>query len=430
MRWLKWTLVAAWLGLHALLWTLLPPVPLARVAGDVCQFSADGRQLITNTDRIIREYDVESGGLLREWQADLQDPRNFYAWESSARGRRAVIYNDEGDCVLIDFDSGSQTRLPNLGDGGLLRSIELTPDGRKLVHGRVRPKGFEHQLRIYDIDSGGERLVDLAGKPNHVRIAPDGQMAAVTCGEILGIVSAGELNVYFIDLATGEIRGRDTVRGRWCLRSGFSPDSKYFAADLSGPGFSDNLISGVCVWEAASAKIIARIPDCYFDGWRSDGQFLGRRSLDVIIDPRTGSEQPISPQPGVPSGVEMDRSGKVLLVNEELRAPEGIAALLSWLGAAQRKDYSSDFRCYDLSGRELIRVQSRSANQFATEISPDGRHLAISPPVEDGTINLFDIPPRKPGGIVLGLIIIEVTLVIAWTSWRRRLFRCRYNRAK
>jgi Tol biopolymer transport system component len=116
----------------------------------------------------------------------------------------------------------------------------------------------------------------------------------------------------------------------------------------------------------------------------------------------------------------MDPSGKVLIVDKELQTPAGTSALFSWLGIPRAKDYTSNLSCYDLSGRQLIRVRSRGANRFSTEISPDGRLLAVSPPVEDGTINLYDIPSRTPGGIVLGLMTVEVGLALGWTAWRRR----------
>jgi hypothetical protein len=33
-------------------------------------------------------------------------------------------------------------------------------------------------------------------------------------------------------------------------------------------------------------------------------------------------------------------------------------------------------------------------------------------------LRLWDIPPRTPGGIVLGLMIVEVALLITWTARR------------
>jgi hypothetical protein len=74
-------------------------------------------------------------------------------------------------------------------------------------------------------------------------------------------------------------------------------------------------------------------------------------------------------------------------------------------------------RVFDaLAGNLCGSVESGSPIQLI-DLSADGRTLAVS---ALGTISIWDIPPRKPGGIVLGLMMVEVVLAIVWTAWRRR----------
>ena len=75
--------------------------------------------------------------------------------------------------------------------------------------------------------------------------------------------------------------------------------------------------------------------------------------------------------------------------------------------------------CFALPGpnRSTAAVTSIAPWQ-AIHLSPDGQTLAVS---ACGAIFVWDIPPRTPGGIVLGLMIVEVSLLILWTAWRRRI---------
>jgi hypothetical protein len=76
------------------------------------------------------------------------------------------------------------------------------------------------------------------------------------------------------------------------------------------------------------------------------------------------------------------------------------------------------------SGEAVACVKDWSPMQ-AVHVTEDGRTLVVS---SFGKIHVWDIPPKTAHGIVLGLMIVEVGLLIAWTVWRRqrlaRRLRC------
>ena len=84
---------------------------------------------------------------------------------------------------------------------------------------------------------------------------------------------------------------------------------------------------------------------------------------------------------------------------------------------------------------ELAFLDTRTGHKVAAielprvggEISPDGKTLAL--PIleyEESTIELWDIPPRKPLLAVLGLLAIpSVVTVITLMKIRQRFFRSR-----
>ncbi len=417
MRRLAYTLAAGWLGLHGWLWTQLPPMPSARVPGTDCRFSADGRRVVTKSGRSVCEYDVATGRRIREWEAPFGDSTDACEWEPSADGRRAVIYNRRGDCVLFDFTSGRQEQLPDLGpdDDSRGNTLRLTADGRFLVSYRHRIGDVSHALRVDDTATGRECSVELDGRPHSVKAAADGRTAAVTS------IYAGDLVVQFIDLTTVQVCRRATAYGReWGLRRGFSPDGTLFAADLSAPGYSTTVGSAVFVWDVASGQTVARLADSWFEGWRADGRLVARRAgvqvVDVVVEPRTGAEWPLTPQPGV-GGVEMDATGRVLVTDKARTLPWSVRRVLKWFRRPNADEIWNVLQCYDLDGRELAEVPA--SYFYAPQVSPDGRLLAVRSKVTDGMIDLYGLPPRKPGGVVLGLMTAQVGLLTVGTAWRR-----------
>src|SRR5262249_39294318 len=73
-----------------------------------------------------------------------------------------------------------------------------------------------------------------------------------------------------------------------------------------------------------------------------------------------------------------------------------------------------------LTGRSLAAMGVDVEN---AALAPDGSALATA---DRHNIRVWDIPPRRPGGIVLTLMIAQVGLLTAWAAWRRSRARaCR-----
>jgi hypothetical protein len=72
----------------------------------------------------------------------------------------------------------------------------------------------------------------------------------------------------------------------------------------------------------------------------------------------------------------------------------------------------------DVESGNIVATFPSSSDMIA--LSPDGRTAAV---LNNDVITVWDLPLRKPGGIVLGLVIVEVGLLVAWTASRQRRIR-------
>jgi hypothetical protein len=87
----------------------------------------------------------------------------------------------------------------------------------------------------------------------------------------------------------------------------------------------------------------------------------------------------------------------------------------SYLGVARRIE-SNDTLWEIATRREIARFDAEDAAAF----SPHGKLLAVRP--DDDTLQIWDIPPRKPLGWFLGLagLLFLLTLGGFWRQARRR----------
>ena len=111
-------------------------------------------------------------------------------------------------------------------------------------------------------------------------------------------------------------------------------------------------------------------------------------------------------------------NGKVAIVSSAHSPPAWRNWLVSKriLSYEHFEDFQLAFHLYVAdTGRERSTVWTKNSQRFS--LSPDGTTLATlefdNPFDIEGKIYLWDIPPRTPGGIVLGLMIGEVGLLIA-----------------
>jgi WD40 repeat protein len=89
--------------------------------------------------------------------------------------------------------------------------------------------------------------------------------------------------------------------------------------------------------------------------------------------------------------------------------------LLSWIGIEPNQ--TGNLEVWDIAGRRKL---AHFAAQPDYAFSPDGKLLAVRP--DDHTIQIWDIPPRKPLGLFLTIagLLIMLTLGGFWWKARRR----------
>jgi hypothetical protein len=388
-----------------------------RVSGTDCRFTADGQRLLSWDGRSVREYELATGSATRTWRAQFDEPDGDAGWSPSSDGRRVAVWANSGECVLIDVDLDQQSRLGYLDTNPLSRALppQFTPQNQSIVHVRPRTNDSPIALCAFDGSTGGRQLAELDERPTDVRTAPQGNDVAV-------IGSLGDsLAVQFSDVMGDRPSRRDVFRGdHWGLRRGFSLDGSMFAADLAAPGYTTLAESAVFVWDVASGKTMVRIPNCWFEGWRADGRLVLRKvnpeASDVVYDPRTGSEVLLSPQPGN-GGVEMDRRGRVLVTDKARTWPSFVVSVLDWLGRSEANYQWSVLVCRDLDGNELAELAA--SYQYTAELSPDRSLLAVQSRLGENSIEVYELPPRRPGGLVLAALIGQVGLFTSWTVWQR-----------
>ena len=428
-RLLKLMAIAVWLGVHAWLWTLLPPLPrweFARAATN-CRagFTPDGRSLVTSDDAAVTVWNLADGRATAVWpQPDGPAPyRDLFI---PPVGRQAIISDKDGEHpAVIDLDSGRSTLLPPLGDSPRNASLMLqayfshSVDGRIRVQYARRRDGGGPALCVTDLATEAGRFIPLTGTGRRtvIRSSADGQTAIVVSEDDSG------WSVRLVDLVRGESRELPRIaRAAGAFFSvwpaGFSPDGGTAAVSVTTGPLRPKEVQ---LWDVASARQVATIDGVSASGWNADGrlvaagddfQFINAAGTVVAHGPR-GSGRPNAGWP-VPPGRFLFQLGSQdppawrAWLHDRLRLPppERVVTVAA-------RDACS--------GEEMLTVGVLSYTSL--DLSADGRMLAVID--RQGTVRVWDIPPKRPGGIVLGLMIAEVGLLIAWTAWRGRIRRRR-----
>ncbi len=450
MRWLKWMLVAGWIGAHALLWTLLPPVPRHTIQVDftppsfwqlpACTFTPDGLAFVVNRESAIDVFNVEIGKLERRIPRPPGSSGEPTDLVMAPIGRRALVYDQPHNSPLfIDLEDGRTVLLPPFGGpggtsylGGFARLAVFAPDGQGFVRSDWATADKEQFARFFKCATATATAWRLPDYAEHLAFAPDGRWAAAIARRVKVSNNSGE-GVCLIDTSAGRVIAiAVTSVGAYGIPA-FSPDSRTLAtgkmrwpkgANLSGMW----LPAAVQIYDVPSLTPLATFHEESLVGWCPNGHlvtasesFLSVGPIIRVRDGRTGSllaEHCISASapPWRTEWLPDTFRGPLMVARLEYGPPHWKIWLrqhLPWRIVEARE--TSVFQVVDVESGNVVAAFPESAENVA--VSPDGRTAAV---VDGNEIRIWDIPPRTPGGIVLGLMIAEVGMAIAWTMWRRR----------
>ncbi len=425
MRWLTWCLAGGWVGVHVLLWTVLPPVPRWAAPGFTPQsvaFTPDGRSLVSCDRAAVSVFDVLTGHREHDWPRTGRRPGDEDS-ESllvmSPTDRRAIVYDTRGGNRerphLIDLDTGVWTVLPAW--EFLVPSTDpcvgFLPGGRTGYQLDVvmKPK-IDVFMRVWDLPDGPPRRIPVEWRfYERPSASADGRRVAA----LLHRPDPVPATVLILDLDAARIV-RTLTFDRRTTHAALSPDGQTLAVCFQVPRggvYGDDTE----LWGTETGVRIAALGEGFAPGWNADNRL-------VVLDDGSGLRGERAPRGGEivrwpvePSRAELSADGRFVTVWHYRRTP----AVVGWLFDLVRgrpaglDDIEFAYTVYDArTGHARAAVPVA----FKTEVtlSADGAALATA----DGHgLRVWDIPPRRPGGGVLGLMIAQLGLLTAWTAWRR-----------
>jgi WD40 repeat protein len=430
--WLKAAAVAAWLSVHAALVEQLQPLPRHTLpaAATWFAFTPDARALVTTGGPHVRVWDVATGRLRHEWP--VAKPREYAPFVSlSPDGRWSLHQNHERDALfLLELDTGRSVELPPVGQlvSGVRANLQFqpssytgfSPDGRVIAHLVALPQTGSFVLRLWDIQARAGRDLPLDGPGYSPAFTPDGRTLAVWVEGSQDVPP----HVQLFDLDTGRRAARLTTPLGAATRMLFAPDGRTLAVCgldfLPSCGLTDlKTISWLQLWDVLTGQPLATLRDAWSADWSADGRLLiyGSEGLHPH-DARTGERLARWGQIGT-RFYGLSAGGRVALyLTADYRPTPWRDWLVSRLSLLAKffPSYRAAVHFLDTStGDESA---SLWVNTDSLVLSPDGRTLATRQSY-DRSVGLWDIPPPRPGGVVLALMIGQVGLLTVWTAWRR-----------
>jgi WD40 repeat protein len=138
-------------------------------------FAPDGRTLALGDEKIVKQFDVETGQEVARWRGSAEA---VLAVEYSPDGRRLAVIRFDSPAIEVWDVAGGRLEGTLVGQDEFVAAIAFAPDGRTLASG-----GLDRTIRLWDLTSGCVLHAENghAAKISALAFAPDG----------LRLVSAG-----------------------------------------------------------------------------------------------------------------------------------------------------------------------------------------------------------------------------------------------
>ncbi len=375
----------------------------------------------------------------------------------SPNGRQMAVSAELGDYgpqVVKLLDTASGTEIARVAKSALghqdwnaFSSIEFSPDGRMLayendsavhlsrkVRRRLRGRHWERVLTLWDIK---EQKPGLRIRADYLtyKFAPTGRTLAVSS------TKDGKQSICLWDTTTaGQM-------GDFEMRADVDFGQIVFSADESTVGSDDGAQSCITTWDLRKQKIIR-----HFDGYLRPKAF---QYFELLEYPDKSSLPRFIFQ-------RSNRPGNEIKVWDLVTGHEVIS--LASLVAGRTPPISNSWYTFTPDAKLLVLCQSGTSQtnwleerlakwvpfvpppesefrhgiqclslpdcyQFPplpgcrewSKITRDSRTLASL--CDDGTIKLWDLPPRKPLGLILAWSSVPAALVLLFGWWRGRGLR-------
>ncbi len=194
--------------------------------------------------------DAQTGRVIRKLSSAASDPHtealryidSSGTWSPDSRFFAFVVTAGGGnELVIIDADSGDETRRVTFGDLGALNNPAWSPDGRRIAFSGSR--GGISDLYLYDLESEeitrltADKYADL--QPTW---SPDGGTLAFTSDRgpetSFDRLTYSKFQIALLDLATNEVRTLPLFGNVKHMNPQYAPDgeSLYFISDQDGFG--------------------------------------------------------------------------------------------------------------------------------------------------------------------------------------------------
>ncbi len=457
--WRKAITVLVLAGALTAVWWLLPPQPRlswevpepCRIVGFTaqCQILATAAEPVEHVepDVVMRLWNVQTGDQTAALGKDVAGP--YLVDQSFSPDGKFLVANNilDGNVTMIDMRSNQIVgrfcwQAPFDASAPLSPQRCFSPDGLCFVYTLKEPFAKEDQsgVCLWDTAKRTERY-RLEGE-EHPVCSPDGRSLATVCqtGRIK------DMGVTLWDAATGKERHRLTLDGPWHVQSVlFSNDSRTVAVI-----WRVSTLDGIQVQlhDVASGALLA--------------SHYGKRRLQkaapgtplhhcLLRADGPGNSKFVAIDTGEVRGVIHDENytepnptaEQVQLFIDRLsrtRSPESSpdARFLArwesqrtrvsqwWQWIAESLPFfanhhgSMAVKLWDIrTGRKLATILGEHDFAFST----NGQLLAVRRGTN--TIQIWDLPPRKPLGwfLAIAVVVLAVPAALWWRSWRRGLLK-------